>query len=127
MELRIKVNPVTHTNPGYTRYYRSRDDILSSITYHLCQSYSKHSDGAYTPVLNSKRSIGQVAGIHLEKRRKKVARVLITKGSKKGKYKSEIIHPAHWVGKVYYFDEALLKAANVKIVQHARHFDIVPL
>ena len=127
MELRIKVNPVTYSNPGYARYYRSRDEILTRITYYLRQSYSKHSDGAYTPTLNSNNSIGQVAGIHLEKRRKKVARVLITKGSKKGQYKSEIIHPAHWVGKVYYFDEALLKAANVKIVQHARHFDIVPL
>lgn len=127
MELRIKVNPVTYTYPGYARYYRSRDDILTSITYNLRQSYSKHSKNAYTPTLNSKSVISQVAGIHLEKRRKKVARVLITKGSKKGRYKTEIIHPAHWVGKVYYFDEALLKAANVKIVQHARHFDIVPL
>lgn len=128
MELRIKVKPIQYTPPVYKKYYTSRDEIVSRIKDNLVLCFSKHSDGAYqTFSYNGKRHNPKIVGIHLEKRRKKVKRTLITKGAKKGQHKSEVIHPNHWVANVYHFDPILLDSANVKIVQFARHFEIVPI
>lgn len=128
MELRIKVKPIQYNSPVYKKYYTSRDEIVSRIKDNLVLCFSKHSDGAYQTFHGKgNRHNPKIVGIHLEKRRKKVKRTLITKGAKKGQHKSEVIYPNHWVANVYHFDPILLAAANVKIIQFARHFEIVPI
>lgn|SRR5574343_64447 len=122
MEIRLKLKPVVYdkTNSGL---YKTKKQLLNAMKHDAIGiSYSKYYSGV-------KKSVNgeYVMAYSLNKFRHKSKEVL--KPQARGKFKKvrEVIREAHWVGYKYKIPVALLEAGNIKVVQHARHFDIIQL
>ena len=106
MEIKIKVNPYKFTK-GIIWYYRTKQDLIQAMR----PEFSIDCKFEYAYVY--------------EKHRKVVSRTKIKSGKNKGKSKSEVIQPNHWIGYRYQFSKELLKLAGLKVEQGARTFKLV--
>lgn len=121
MELRVKVKP---------RYvWKIKNKNSFSLHSKLRGNYLRNSDGTYSNW--GSQSQDEVLALVFEKHRKKIN---ITKKRNKGvgtgkagnSFKREVVSGSHWMVSCYVFNKHFLKDSGLKIIQHSRHFDIIP-
>lgn len=118
MQIKIKIAPKIITGA-------SKRAVLDIIGRNFCRGWNTLYTACLVPyrqALFETFTTKSVRVYNIEKRNKKVTR--IRKGTKTT---SKVISPAHWVCHYYDIDIATLKAANIKVVQHHRHFELISL
>jgi hypothetical protein len=111
MELKFKVTPSkVVANTKYSVLSRAN---LSGWSFDGCGSHYYGRDEKY------------VKAINLTKVRRKTKQKQFINKEGVNTTKSQVINKSHWVGYVYTFDTALLKAMRLEIQQGSRNFKIV--
>lgn len=94
---------------------RTKGSIQSKIKGAL--TFSKHSSNAI-------KIDSTIVAVQYQKLRKKSIQKKVKDKEGKMITKSKVIRNGSWIGKVYRFDENLLKLAQLKVVQNKRSFTL---
>lgn len=124
MEIRLKLKPIVFEKTMFG-LYKTKEQLEDAMSYDSGGTvFGTHASGAKVT-----RDRKHVIAMNFSKFRHKSAIVekKVRGRSKQAVKKREVVREAHWVGYRYLIPIDLLVAGNLKVVQHARHFDIVQL
>lgn len=131
MELKIKLTPHKYFKTAvlagsmYEPVSSTIRETLMGISYNHCRSSDKYSSNTLKPIPRYDNS-ETVRVYSLEKRRKKVELITDPKLLKRG-IKRKVVSPAYWIVTYYDIPTALLKIANLKVIQGQRTWKLETL
>lgn len=103
--------------PARIFFLKQKDDWRNNLAVRLFKTYY----GVHYTIT------GDVYAFHFEKRHKKVEitkkKIKTVTGQKS--FHRNVVSEAVWEFKAYVFSKEFLNEANLKVVQHARHFELV--
>lgn len=113
MDIRLKLKPIVFSS-NHSALYRHKDALHQRMTHDCHYTHARYCSGYIT------NSAQYVVGLNFTKVRRKV------KVNQDRKGEREVVRDSHWIGYKYLIPIELLKLGGLKVVQHKRHFDIVP-
>jgi len=119
MDIRLKLKPIVYSN-NIGAPYRYKDVLHQRMTANCHYTYARYCNGYITD------NAQYVVGLNFTKVRRKVKVNQVRQGRRARKGDREVVRESHWIGYKYLIPVELLKLGGLKVVQHKRHFDIVP-
>lgn len=118
MTYRIQIKPFIMRENWRGKPYQHKDELLYALRNNNIVNRGDH----FVKLSNTHISPNIPVGINFEKHRKKVQFVKFKTGKNQGRVKeTKIVKAGGWVAYVYVFNQV----PNIKIKQHARHFEIL--